>query len=109
MENNTGHLEIGKAEKAWFGMAVVGVIAAAGSIYLCYYCQIEEFGKVSWPVITAGLGLIIAFCVLTVTLIAGIKAFIISRHLQFWPVLILVISGLSLIGLVGISILGIIL
>jgi len=109
MDETTGHLETGKAEKAWFGIAVVGMIVAAGSMYLCYYCQIEEYGKASWPVLTAGLGLLIAFCVLTVTLIVGIKAFIISRHFQFWPVLILVISGLSLIGLIGISILGIIL
>jgi hypothetical protein len=109
MENNTGHLETGKAEKVWFGIAVAGVVIAAYSVYLCYYCQIEEYNKTYWPVIAAGLGLVIAFCVLTVTLIVGIKAFIISRHLRFWSVSMLVISGLSLIGLVGISILGIIL
>ncbi len=109
MDETTGHLEIGKAEKAWFGIAVVGLIAAAGSIYLCYYCQIEEYGKASWPVITAGLGLIIAFCVLTVTLIVGIKALIISRQRRFWPVSTMIISGISLIGLVGILIIGIIL
>ena len=114
MKNNIDELERtqpinGAKELIWFGIALAGVIISAASVYFCYYCHIEGYHKTSGPVITAGLGLIIAFCVLTVTLIAGIKAFIISQHLQFWPVLILVISGLSLIGLVGISILGIIL
>ena len=109
MDDTTGHLETGKTEQAWFGIAIAGAIAAAGSISLCYYCHIEGYHNTSWPVIAAGLGVVIGFCVLTVTLIVGIKAFIISRHFQFWPVLILVISGLSLIGLIGISILGIIL
>jgi hypothetical protein len=111
MKNNIEELErsqpaTGAKELSWFGLAAVGSIIAAGSIYLCYYCQIEEYGKASWLVITAGLGLIIAFCVLTVTLIAGIKAFIIIRTRRFWPVLTMVVSGLALIGLIGMIILG---
>jgi hypothetical protein len=112
MKNNnveTEHLETGNADKAWFGIAVAGVIAAACSVYLCHYSYSGGFAQNSWPVTSAGLGLIIAFCVLTVTLIAGIKAFIVRRWRRFWPVSTMIVSGLSLIGLAGISILGIIL
>lgn len=100
---------IGTDGLIWFGVAVAGATLTALSIYACYYCYIEEYSQNSWPVITAGLGMIIAFCVLTVALIAGIKAFIISRQRRFWPVLTMVISGISLIGLAGISIVGILL
>ena len=101
--------DIGADGLIWFGIAAAGATLTVLSVYLCYYCYIEEYSTTSWLVITAGLGLIIAFCVLTVALIAGIKAFIIHRQRRFWPVSTMVISGLSLIGLVGISILGIIL
>jgi len=109
MENNTGHLETGKSDRAWFGISVAGAMLTALSVYLCYYCQIKEYGQTSWLVIAAGLGLVISFCVLTVSLIAGIKSFIINRPGRFWPVSTMIISGASLIGLVGISIIGIML
>jgi hypothetical protein len=109
MNEATGYLETGKSDRAWFGISVAGAMLTALSVYLCYYCQIKEYGKASWPVITAGLGLVIAFCMLTVTLIAGIKALIISRQRKFWPASTMIVSGLSLIGLAGILILGIIL
>jgi len=109
MDETTGYLETGKSDRAWAGIAVAGGIIAAGAIYLCYYCHIEEYGNTSWLVIAAGLGLLIAFCVLTVSLIAGIKSFIISQHRRFWPISTMIVSGVSLIGLAGILIIGIIL
>jgi hypothetical protein len=91
------------------GIAITGGIVAAGSIYLCYYCFIQGYSKTSWLVIGSGLGLILAFCMLTIALIGGIRETIVRRLGRFWPITTIVISMVSLIGLVGISILGIIL
>ena len=97
---------IGTDGLIWFGLAVAGAILTALSIYLCYYCYIKEYSPDSWPVITAGLGLVIAFCILTLSLIVGIKASIINRQRRFWPVSTMVVSGVSLVGLIGLLILG---
>ncbi len=114
MKNNNEEIgqpqpEAGANGLIWFGLAVAGAVVTALSVYLCYYSYSGGFAQDSWPVISAGLGLIIAFCVLTVTLIAGIRTLVVRSWYRLWPVSTIVVSGLSLVGLAGISILGIIL
>ncbi|MDP8215485.1 MAG: hypothetical protein P9M10_09900 [Candidatus Euphemobacter frigidus] len=101
--------ETGISGLVWFGIAIAGAVATALSVYLCYYSYRGGFAQTSWPVVTAGLGLIIAFCILTVALVAGIKTFIIRRWRRFWPISTMVVSGLSLVSLIGLLILGVML
>ena len=93
----------------WFGIAVAGVAVTAFSVFLCYYSYRGGFAQTSWPVVTAGLGLIIAFCILTVALIAGIRRLVFRRWYLFLAFLTVIMSGAAIIGLTGLIIIGIML
>ena len=101
--------ETGTSNLVWFGIAVAGAAVTSLSVYLCYYSYRGGFAQTSWPVVTAGLGLIIAFCILTVTLIAGIRRLVLRRCYLFLAYSTVIVSVAALIGLTGLMIIGIML
>ncbi len=88
----------------WLGIAVIGAVLAIFSVYLCYFSYKGQYPETSLPAIAAGLGLILGFCVLTVSFIAGIRIFIIRIGREIWPISVIVLSGVLLTGLIGLFI-----
>ena len=91
----------------WAGIALLGTSIGGGAVYLCYYNIAGPRPDSSGPAILSGAGLIISFCLLTLSLIMGIRNLIQSVEYRKWAIVNLVISGTGIIALVGICVLGI--
>ena len=95
-----------KSGPIWAGISLLGGLIGAGSVYLCYYNVAGPNPGSNGLSIVSGTGLIISFCLLTASLIMGIKILINSPRRRFWSILAIAISGTGVMGLIVISFLG---
>jgi hypothetical protein len=90
-----------------FFLAIGGVALLVGGVYASYFLMIKDYPDTSWEVILTGAGLIAALILLLTALGSELKVIIRRRFLSVWPVLGITISFLSIVALLGLSILGI--
>ena len=90
-----------------FFLSIGGTALLGGGVYLSYFLVNHNYAKTSWEMLLTGAGLIAAFLFLLLALVLALKIMISRRPLSVWPLMGAILSGLSLIGLLGLSILGI--
>jgi len=107
-KSEPGKKELQSRGPVWFGISIAGAAVSLLSVYRCHYSYVQGYDGSSLTSASAGISMIGSFCVLTVAVIAGIRM-LISREDRFWPISTMVVSGVAMMGLLGLFILGIML
>jgi hypothetical protein len=90
-----------------FFLAIGGTVLLVGGVYLSYFLVTKEYADTSREVLLTGAGLSAALILLLTALVSGLKVVIRRRSLSVWPLLGMIISFLSIVALLGLSILGV--
>jgi len=84
----------------------MGAGLGTGAIYLCRYTYVHDLAPGSWASLSAGIGLITAFCVLTAAVVIGIRQIIVDGGIRFQSAVAPAISLIFLAALTGLLLLG---